>query len=500
MNPRTTGLLALAAVILGGFIYFYEIEGEPARQALRDDEKRIFPGLEADQVDAIELTTEEGIEARFERREGRWRVVSPISGRADATALDAVAAALSGLSREGGIARPEALNQFGLGDNARTVLFEVAGESQGLRIGRATPVGGHVYVARADGDSPDDDADIAYVESYRINAFKRSLDDLRDRRITDFDAGNVRTLRVSWPAPGGRVDVAMARDASGEWHMGMPATGRADQQTVRELLSDLSFLTAKGFVDERTDAADAALANSPIRFHWTLSGEHLERSARIGGNFDDGLLVEGPKGELHTIDPLRLEDFKRRVSDYRFKMLSEFEVTHAGRLILDFTDEAEAPMRVEARLGESGWTSAEPRIDPDRASDLVRELASLRAVDIFADEMGPAELASLGLSPPHVRIQIADRAESDEKSQVLAEIAIGRLDEDRGLFAQRLGVGGVREDMVFLLPLSAADEIPSSRVAFMNDFGAASEEAAETEEGLSSDLPGADPLEGVEVP
>jgi len=53
MNPRTTGLLALAAAILGGFIYFYEIGGEPARQAALDDEKRIYPGLDADDVDAI---------------------------------------------------------------------------------------------------------------------------------------------------------------------------------------------------------------------------------------------------------------------------------------------------------------------------------------------------------------------------------------------------------------------------------------------------------------
>ena len=50
----------------------------------------------------------------------------------------------------------------------------------------------------------------------------------------------------------------------------------------------------------------------------------------------------------------------------------------------------------------------------------------------------------------------------------------------------RLGVG-VGEDMIFLLPLSAADEIPSSRVAFMNDFGAASEEAAETEDDEDED-------------
>jgi len=491
MNPRTTGLLALAAAILGGFIYFYEFGGESTRQALRDDEKRIYPGLEADQVGAIELTTEDGIEARFERREGRWSVVSPISGRADATALDAIAAALSGLSRKGVVASPDGLRQFGLGEEARSVLFEVAGESKGLRVGRSTPVGGHVYVTRFAGS----DDDVAYIESYRVNAFKRNFDDLRDRSISGFDAGEVRTLRVSWPGAGGDVEVAMARDESGAWQMGVPATGRADQQTVRELLSELSFLSAKGFVDERTDASEMALANSAISFHWTVAGDHLERRVRIAGEFEEGLLVEGPSGELYTIDALRLDDFKRRVSDYRFKLLSEFAVAGARRLILEFVDAGEEPMRIEARLGEAGWAGTESRIDPNRASDLVRALTSLRAVDIIADEMGPNELASLGLSPPRVRIRIEDRAEPDEETQVLAEIAIGRIDEDRGLFGQRVG-----EEMVFILPVSTIDEIPHSRDAFIDDFEVRPEEGTEIDEGVELEVLDADPLEGVEIP
>lgn len=499
MNPRTTGLLALAAAILGGFIYFYEIGGESARQAARDDGKRIHPGLEADDVDAIELTTEEGLEARFERQEGRWRVVSPISGRADATALDAIAHALTSLPREGSVASPGGRDQYGLGEDARIVFFEVAGESKGLRIGRSTPVGGHVYVARLDGDDYDHDhphpEEVTYVESYRLNAFKRSLDDLRDRRVFGFGVGEVRTLRVVWPAAGAEIEVALARDESGEWQMGVPATGRADQQTIRELLSDLSFLRAKGFVDERTDAVDEALADTAITFYWTLAGDHVERRARIGGDFDEGRLIEGPTGDLYTIDALRIDDFKHTVSDYRFKMLSEFEVARARRLILEFADDGEGPMRVEAALVESGWTGGEPQIDPDRASDLVRELASLRAVEILADEMGDSELASLGLSPPRVRIRIEDRAEPDEETQVLAEVAIGRIDEDRGLFGQRVG-----EPSVFVLPLSAIDEIPNSRDAFSNDFEVRSKEAAEDGEELDPDVLGADPLEGVEIP
>lgn len=510
MNPRTTGLLALAAAILGGFIYFYEIEGESARLAARDEEKRIFPGLDATDVDAIELTTDDGIEARFERQEGRWRVVSPISGRADATALDAMADALTSLPREGSVASDGGLEQYGLGQYVRTVLFEIANAPNGLLIGRSTPVGGHVYVARLGDDDPDE---VSYTESYRVNAFKRRLDDLRDRRIFGFEVGDVRTLRVGWPAgyagAEGDVEVALARDEAGDWQMGVPATGRADQQTIRDLLSDLSFLRAEGFVDERTDAADAALAQSGITIYWSLEGNHLERRARIAVDAEGGLLVEGPTGELYTIELERMNDFKRSVSDYRFKMLSEFDIAEARRLVLEFADEGEGTMRVEARLGEAGWTSEETEIDPNRASDVVRALASLRAEDIVADEMGPDELASLGLSPPRVRLRIEDRVEPSDETRVVAEVAIGRLDEDRGLFAQRLrgvggvagaGIEGVDEGMVFLLSLSAAEDLPTSRAAFSSEFEMQSGDA--TLEGLDLDpeILGADPMEGVEIP
>jgi hypothetical protein len=498
LNPRTTGMLALVAALLGGFIYFYEIRGESERESLRDDAKRIHPGLDAEAVESVDLTTADGIDARFERREGRWEVVSPVAGGADAAALDAIAHALTSLPREGSVdgsvdssvGKASDLEQYGLGANARVVLFEVAGATKGIRIGKATPVGGHVYVARLADD------DVAYVESYRVNPFNHPLDDLRDRRILDFDALDVRTLRVSWPsAEGEMVEVALARKASGEWQMGVPTVGPADESTLRELLTDLSFLRAKGFVDERSENAIAALDDEAIIFHWTLPNDHIEQRARIGGRFDGGLIMEAPDGALRTIDAERIDDFRRSITDYRFKDMANFEISDARRLVLDFSPAGVGATQVEAHLGESGWSGDAPSIDPERARDLVRTLSTLRAEDIFADEMGPNELASLGLSPPNVAIRVEDTLESEDKTQVLADIVIGRLDVDRGIFAQRAG-----NPAIFLLPREIADEIPISLEAFSEAFALREGESSEEEEESDLELLRADPLEGVELP
>jgi hypothetical protein len=491
MSLRSTGVLALVAMILGGFIYWYEIEGEASREAARDDEQRILAGLQSEAVDMIALSTQEGVAARFERLDARWRMTSPVAGRADATALDAMAQALTNLPREGRVANPGDMAEYGLGSQAQRIRFVADGKPGELLIGRSTPVGGHVYVAAlTDGEDPA----VEYVERYRVNAFNRNLDDLRERQILSFEGAELRTLRISWPAAEGKTEVALARDDAGQWQMGVPLVGVADQQTLRDLISNLSYLRATGFVDVRTDEGDAALANPAIAFHWTLSGDHLESRMRIG--LTNPPIVEGPAGQRFTIDAERMDEFPRAVVAYRFKMASEFDLVDARHLELEFQgDEGAAsvePMRVEARLEEAGWSGDEPAIDSTRASDLVRQLASLRAVDILADEMGPAELASLGLAPPRVRIRIANRLEGEGDSATLADLMIGRLDPGRGLFAQRRG-----DSTIYVLPASVAADIPISREAFANEFEAGSEEPVAEIDLEDVEV---DPLEGVEIP
>ncbi|MBW2424898.1 MAG: DUF4340 domain-containing protein [Deltaproteobacteria bacterium] len=489
MNPRTTIVLALVAAALGAFIWFYEIEGESTRQAAEDEEKRVFAGLESTDVGAVSFVTMDGIEARFERREGRWEVVRPVSGRADASALDAIVGALANLPREGEVDSPGELEEFGLGSDAQRIYFEVEGEAKGLRIGRSTPVGGHRYVARLADD------EVAYVASYRLNAFNRNLLDLRDRRVFRFDAGEVVGLRIAWP----QGVVELLRDDAGSWQMLVPAAERADDERVRELLSDLSFLRVQSFLDapEPDEAVAAASRERAIEIQWTLRGEEgvpgEAGQAWIGGEIGAGRLLSGPEGGLYTIASERLEDIDRDVAAYRYKTLSEYDVEEAGRLRLRFVEGADgAPAEVVAELVESGWISDDERLDLERVADLVLDLGQLRAEDILADEMGEAELASLGLAPPQVVIAVEARTSADEEPAVLAQIALGRVDDERGLFAQRLGAS-----TVYVLDADLAEDLPTSWTAFAAGFRRSLSEAAPGAEGEGASQEGGEELESV---
>ncbi|MGI9432716.1 MAG: DUF4340 domain-containing protein, partial [Myxococcota bacterium] len=243
MNPRNTLVLAVVVAALGAFVWFYEIRGAAQRDEAAAAEKRLFPGVEADGVTAIELTTTDGADARLERDSGAWTLTRPVDFPADAAAADGLAGSLASLMSESAFDEPAPLAEYGL-DGEPVVRFE-AGEGGGaLRVGKASPVGTNTYVATA-ADSP-----VYVVETYRTTALQKSLDDLREKRILDFDERQLRRLALRWPSGG----VVLTRDSEETpWRVIEPLDDAADDATVDRLVSDLRYLRAIGFDDAPAD-------------------------------------------------------------------------------------------------------------------------------------------------------------------------------------------------------------------------------------------------------
>ena len=119
MNPRSTAILFVVALLLGAFVYFYEIEGEPDRREAGESSRRVFAGIEASDIESISLVTSDEIEVTLVPREGRWRVTAPIDFPADEVAADGIAGSLTKLTSEGTIDDPQGPEVYGLGEGAR---------------------------------------------------------------------------------------------------------------------------------------------------------------------------------------------------------------------------------------------------------------------------------------------------------------------------------------------------------------------------------------------
>lgn len=458
MQPRAAALLFVVALALGAFVWLYEIRGGETRKEAEAAAKRLFPGIEAKDVEWIVLSTSDGRSARLERREGAWQLVEPLAYPADEIHADGMASTLAELSSEGTIDAPQPPAVYGLDDLNRVVRFSAKGLEHRLAIGHKTPVGANTYAAA------DDASKVYTVPTYRVSGFQRSLEDLRERRVLRFDRAAIERVELSWPGGGAEL----ARDGDG-WRLTAPIEGPADATTVDTLLSDLSFLRAEGFVDAPPPDAESGLDRPELRvvLHGKApeEGKEAVRFELVVGPSRDGKerLVRGQGPALFRVAQERLADFPRTLVAYRFKELASFDPGAADRVELVFHDTGEATTRVLQR-GERGWTSDPDPVDPAKAARLVSELSRLRAIDIVGDAPSAEQLARLGLAPPRVVLRVHGAAPPEGEAPLLAEVSLGEVDAE-GIAARRGG-----SDAVYRISPGLAEHLPVGLDAWRNRF------------------------------
>jgi len=116
---KTTWVLLIVALLLGGFVYFYEIVGAPQREAAQEAEKQLF-GFEEDEIQQVNIYIQEE-SRKFERVSDSesgsdWQMTEP----KEVTASDPSVAFLLNLLVEGKSDRvianvsPDNLKEYGL--------------------------------------------------------------------------------------------------------------------------------------------------------------------------------------------------------------------------------------------------------------------------------------------------------------------------------------------------------------------------------------------------
>ena len=471
MNPKTTAVLFAIAAALAAFVYFYEIKGEQARVEAKAAEKRLFPDVEQGEITAISLRASDAAEIRLERRDGRWRIVAPIDFAADTFAADGVASAITQLRSESVIEDPRSPDVYGFGAEGAEVRFTVGDLEKILLIGAGTPVGSNSY-ASVEGDDR-----VYTVASYQLSSFKREVEDLRDKRILDFDRAAVRRIAVSWPG----VRIAVERSDAG-WQMVEPVRAPADQDTVEALLSSLSFLRAVAFVDEPGSDEEMGFAPPQFAVELELSDEVAGSDPKIArfavGGVDEGgtqRFTRGAAESLYLISERSFDDFSRRVVEYRDRRLAEFEADDARRVELGFHSAAGETVAVSVTRDGFGWVSNADPVQPEIMNVLVDVLSGLHADDIVAEELGSAELQAMGFDPARVVLQIYADGDPAER---LVEIQLGVA------FGGGITARTPDRETIFLLDAALAAAFPADFEDYQERFVEQPEPAADDEEAV----------------
>lgn len=469
MNPKTTAVLFVVTAALASVVYFWVIKGEQARVEAKAAEDRLFPDVEQGEITAISLRVSDAPEIRLERRDGRWRIVTPIDFAADTFAADGIASAITQLKSESVIEDPRPPDVYGFGEEGAEVRFTVGPLEKILRIGSGTPVGSNSY-AMVEGDPR-----VHTVASYQLSSFKKRLEDLRDKRILDFDQVAVRRMTVGWP--GARV--VLERGDAG-WQMVEPVSSPADEDTIEGLLSSLSFLRAAAFVDEPGSEEEMGFAPPQFAVELELSGEAEGSTPKIarfevGGVEETGFqrFARSAAESLYLISQESLDGFPRRVVEYRDRWLATFAADDVRRVELGFRMANGETVAVGVSRDDGGWLSDADPVQPEMLDALVDALSDLRAHDIVAEEFGPTELQAMELDPAKTVLQVYGGGDPAER---LAEIHLGVGFSD-GVTAQVLD----REE-IFLIHTAIAAAIPADFDDYRARFVAQPDSATDEQE------------------
>jgi hypothetical protein len=460
MSWRTTAVLALVVAALGAFVFFYEIRGAEERSERAEAEKRLFQGVEADQISLVTLRTKDGNDARVERIDGAWKLLAPFAFPADDATMQSIASTLASLRSEAVIDEPGPPAEYGLAGEPR-VRFRAGEREHVLRIGDRSPVGSNTYVATAA------DAPVYVVASFRATSLERSLDELRDKRPLRFEREAVVEVRVRWKDGG----VRLRRDEQDPevWRLVEPLAADGDARTVSRLLSDLEFLRATGFDDAPSAEVLRALDAPELAVELETRADGKKGRAELAiGAASQG--TERPargsaSSAVYKLPGARYDDLPRSVDAYRDKTLARFAESEARRFEIAFHAEHEGQSHVvTGRREEDAWKTEPEAMKAESVETMLRELSGLEATRIAAESMGSAERAALGLEPPRVVVRVLGGPEAAQEA-TLAEVHLGVVDATRGIAARRPD-----RATVYWLPGAREREIPTSLEALRKEF------------------------------
>ena len=451
MSGRPTGILVLIALALTTYVYVFELSDAPFL-AGDDDASSALLAVESGDVTALQIPLAAGGHARLEREsaDSAWQLVAPVEFAADADEVERYLRAIAAVRSERELDDVGAdKSPYGLGEDAPELRVETAALVQTLRIGRAAPLGGQVYVQKG--------SELARVRTARkslVDALTRKLARLRDARMVSIQARDVVRQRISQHDQ----QLLVAERGDDGWRLVEPLEDRASESRITRMLDDFDLSRAIGYVDDPGALADYGLESPEITVDLTTADGRSDSIAMAAAGESAYMRVRHRNAEGERVGPIFeiakriLGGIPRAVTTLRDRRVMRVDEDAIHSVVLHF------PRAVESYAfarSEQGWVAEghDLEIEAGRLDDLVYRLTDLEAIEIL-DVASPAH----GLDPPRVRVEFADRA-----GEPLGWFALGDLASDGSLIA----ASSARE-RAWRIELEVAEDVPLGVDALRN--------------------------------
>ncbi|MCP4653871.1 MAG: DUF4340 domain-containing protein [bacterium] len=487
MKPRSLVILTLLVAILGGFIFFYERElpsteerVELAKKVLtieKDDVRTVTiewdgrrvkldrpppPAGDSDDEAAGDEAPEIATGAPSIAAEREWRLVEPLTARADHLAVDALVGSITALEK-GRTLEDVDPGELGL-DQPRATVTLVAGEVETvLRIGAELPASDDMLVGVA-GRS-----ELYQVSGSLWDELTKDPGDWRDKKLFDGTRADVERIALR----GADDRILLARRGDDFW-IESPLADRAADDPVNGLLSELAGLEVARFLDEPPESA-AELGLEPARAVLEVVLKDREQPFRIelgrAVREEEETLYARSGDQLVEITTKLLDSFAASPAAWRSRSwtgLQTFKIESAR------IEDAEGV--VEVSRDDADWKRGEERIGYTAVSDVLYAVTDAKAEEVLSRQEAVGR--GHGLDQPALAITLTTE-ENVEELQLFPEVdglaAATAGDRDAVLLIAAEAVDEIRRK---LKDLRVAEPLPDEEAAEEADDGGVGESAA----------------------
>src|SRR5581483_4499362 len=230
---RVRGLLVALVLLIALGVGLYFSNKQKAAEASKppSDAPPKILALNDSDITKIDLKKKGADEAALEKAGGKWQIAAPKAYPADQDAVGQLVSSAANVSADR-VVEDKATNLSAYGLNSPSLEVDITGKGgkvSKLEIGDDTPTNSGSY-AKLEGDPR-----VFTVASYVKSGLDKSLNDLRDKRLLNFDQDKLSRVELIAQKPGKTQDIEFGRDKD-RWQIVKPKPLRADGLQVDEML------------------------------------------------------------------------------------------------------------------------------------------------------------------------------------------------------------------------------------------------------------------------
>ncbi len=367
------GTLWLTAGLIGLVLYYFFVD-LPQEQKEKEDRERSEKVLLFEPADVEEFSISQNGQTITLKRQGNdeWGLLAPVEAKADDEASSSYLNRLQTMRFTRVVEEsPADLSTYGLDKPSLTVSLKLKGKKEtGLSVGDDNPMGHSLYIQRSD------DEKVLLTRAPR-NDLGKSVYDLRDKKVMEFNADEVVRLEIKRKGP--PLTFVKTGDS---WNVSEETTARGDADAIRNFVDSLLFLQVKKFVDEKPESLSAfGLDTPPIQLTLERGEKGPPISLSVGNKNVDGYYAKSGGAENVILLSKRFVDkLSSKMTAFMDKTLAPFKEDEVTGL--QFRSGEEDIRLTRGPQDKNKWGIVQPIKTPASTATMNSLLFDLKAVRI----------------------------------------------------------------------------------------------------------------------